>query len=218
MVGHSTHKEKEVPFVNIANLSLYYDETGKGYPIVLIHGGFSDITEWNPQRDVLGQHYRVIRYDRRGCGHSVPKNVPQLSDLWVEDLREFMFSLGLEKAYMGGVSYGGMLLIEFLIKYQSMCKAAIIVSATGRGMQKTSQNGMYFPNRLSELSTITIPTLVVQATEDHIFPPEHGEEISQNIPGSELVVLNGGHTINNDCYATFNKAVLDFLGRVDLQT
>ena len=40
MVGHSTHKEKEVPFVNIANLSLYYDETGKGYPIVLIHGFF----------------------------------------------------------------------------------------------------------------------------------------------------------------------------------
>lgn len=205
-----------MPFANTGNLSLYYDEIGKGYPIVLSHGGFSDITEWDPQRDALGQHYRVIRYDRRGCGLSVPKDVPQLADLWVEDLKQFMSSLGLEKACIGGVSYGGMLLIEFLIKYQSMCKAAIIVSATGRGMQKTSPNGMDFPNRLNELSTITVPTLVVQATDDHIFPPEHGEEISKNIPGSELVILNGGHTINNDCYSAFNKAMLDFLGRVDL--
>ena len=203
-----------MPFAKLDQVELYYEEAGDGYPIVLGHGGFSDITEWDPQVEALSQRYRVIRYDRRGCGRSRPRDVPQLAELWVEDLRQFMLSLELEQAYIGGVSYGGMLLIGFLLKYQGMCKAAVIVSATARGREKTSPGSMYFPNRLSELSTIEVPTLVVQATDDNVFPPEHGEDMVQRMPNAELVVLEGGHTINNQRPVEFNRAMLEFLGRV----
>jgi pimeloyl-ACP methyl ester carboxylesterase len=203
-----------VPFAKLDQVELFYEEAGEGYPIVLGHGGFSDITEWDPQLEALSQHYRVIRYDRRGCGRSRPKDVPQLAELWVEDMKQFMLSLELEQAYIGGVSYGGMLLIEFLLKYPGMCKAAVIVSATARGREKTSPGSMYFPNRLSEISTIEVPTLVVQATDDHVFPTEHGEDMVQRMPQAELVVLEGGHTINNQRPVEFNRAMLEFLGRV----
>ena len=203
-----------MPFARLDEVELYYEEVGKGYPIVLGHGGFSDITEWDPQVEALAERYRVIRYDRRGCGRSRPKDVPQLAELWVEDLRQFMLSLGLEQAFIGGVSYGGMLLIEFLLKYQGMCKAAVIVSATARGREKTSPTSMHFPNRLSELTSIAVPTLVVQATDDNVFPPEHGEDMVQRMPNAELVVLDGGHTINNQRPEEFNRAMLDFLGRM----
>ena len=203
-----------MPFAKLDEVELYYEEAGEGYPIVLGHGGFSDITEWDPQVEALSQHYRVIRYDRRGCGRSRPKDVPQLAELWVEDLRQFMLSLGMEQAYIGGVSYGGMLLIEFLLKYQNMCKAAVIVSATARGREKTSPGSMYFPNRLSELSAIEVPALVVQAMDDNVFPPEHGEDMVQRIPNAELVVMEGGHTPNNQRPVEFNRAMLEFLARV----
>ena len=203
-----------MPFAKLDDVELYYEEAGDGYPIVLGHGGFSDITEWDLLVEALAQNYRVIRYDRRGCGRSRPKDVSQLAELWVEDMRQFMLSLGLEQVYIAGVSYGGMLLIEFLLKYQSMCKAAVIVSATARGSERTSPGSMYFPNRLSELSAIKVPTLVVQATDDTVFPPEHGEEMVQRIPNAELVVLDGGHTINNERPQEFNRAMLEFLGRV----
>ncbi len=203
-----------MPFAKLDEIELYYEEAGDGYPIVLGHGGFSDITEWDPQVKALAERYRVIRYDRRGCGRSRPNDVPQLAELWVEDLRQFMLSLGLEQAYIGGVSYGGMLLIEFLLKYPGMCKAAVIVSATARGREKTAPGSMYFPNRLGELSAIEVPALVVQATDDHVFPPEHGEDMAQRMPKGELVVLEGGHTINNQRPVEFNRAMLEFLGRV----
>ena len=106
-----------MPYAKLDEIELYYEEAGAGYPIVLGHGGFSDITEWDPQVEALSKRFRVIRYDRRGCGRSRPKDVPQLAELWVEDLRRFMLNLGLERAYLGGVSYGGMLLIEFLLKH-----------------------------------------------------------------------------------------------------
>ena len=202
-----------VPYAKLTEVELYYEEAGQGYPIVLGHGGFSDITEWDPQVEALAQHYRVIRYDRRGCGRSRPGDVPQLAELWVEDLRQFMVCLGLEQAYLGGVSYGGMLLIEFLLKYQEMCKAALIVSATARGREKTSERSMFFPNQVEELSKISVPTLVVQATNDATFPPEHGEEMAARMPNAELVVLEGGHTINNLNPSEFNRVMMEFLGR-----
>ena len=202
-------------FAKLDDVQLYYEEAGDGYPILLSHGGFGDITEWNPQVEALSQHYRVIRYDRRGCGRSRPMDIPQLAELWVEDMKQFMDSLGLEQAHLGGVSYGGMLLIEFLLKYQSMCKAAVIVSATARGRDGSQPRSVYFPNRLDELSSITVPTLVVQATNDDIFPPRQGEEMLTRMPNAELVVLDGGHTINNERPKEFNAAMVEFLGKVE---
>lgn len=202
-----------MPYAKLKDVELYYEETGDGYPILLGHGGFSDVTEWDPQVDALSRHYRVIRYDRRGCGRSSPVDVPQRSYLWVEDMKQLMDSLGLEQAYLGGVSYGGMLLIEFLMRYQSMCRAALIVSATARGRDGDRPGSVHFPRRIGELSAITVPALVVQATDDHIFPPEHGEEMAAEMPNAELVVLEGGHTINNEQPDEFNRVALDFLAR-----
>ena len=202
-----------MPIAKLKDVELYYEDTGSGYPILLGHGGFSDVTEWDPQVDALSQDYRVIRYDRRGCGRSTPADVPQRSDLWVEDMKQLMDSLGLEQAYLGGVSYGGMLLIEFLMRYQSMCRAAIIVSATARGRDGNRPGSVYFPRRLGELSAITVPALVVQATNDNIFPPEHGEEMAAEMLNAELVVLDGGHTINNEQPDEFNRVTLEFLAR-----
>ena len=203
-----------MPFAKLKDVELYYEDTGEGYPILLGHGGFSDVTEWDPQVDALSRQYRVVRYDRRGCGRSTPVDVPQRSELWVEDVKQLMDSLGLEQAYLGGVSYGGMLLIEFLMRYQSMCRAALIVSATARGRDGSRPGSVYFPRRLGELSAITVPALVVQATNDHIFPPEHGEEMAAEMPNAELVVLEGGHTINNEQPDEFNRVALEFLTRV----
>ena len=203
-----------MPFAKLNDVELYYEDTGEGYPILLGHGGFSDMTEWDPQVDALSRQHRVIRYDRRGCGRSTPVDVPQRSELWVEDMKQLMDSLGLEQAYLGGVSYGGMLLIEFLMRYQSMCRAALLVSATARGRDGSGPGSVYFPRRLGELSAITVPALVVQATNDHIFPPEHGEEMAAEMPNAELVVLDGGHTINNEQPDEFNRVALDFLARV----
>ena len=203
-----------MPFAKLKEVELYYEEAGDGYPILLGHGGFSDVTEWDPQVGDLSQRYRTIRYDRRGCGRSQPKDVPQMADLWVEDMKQLMDSLGLEQAYLGGVSYGGMLLIEFLCKYPNMCRAAVIVSATARGRDGSRPGSVYFPNRLESLSAINAPTLVVQATNDNTFPPEHGEEIANAMPNAELVTLEGGHTINNERPEEFNRAMLEFLARV----
>ena len=203
-----------MPFASVGDLELYFEDVGEGYPIVLCHGGFSDVSEWEPQVNALSRNYRVIRYDRRGCGRSRPKEVEQLAELWVQDLRGLVEYLALEQVVIGGVSYGGMLLLEYLLEYQQTCTAAVIVSSTARGRVKSGPRSMYFPNRLADLPKIKVPSLVVQAKGDNLFPVEHGEEMVSRMPLSELVVLEGGHTINNQNPSEFNRVLLEFLGRV----
>ena len=43
---------------------------------------------------------------------------------------------------------------------------------------------------------------------------EHGEEMVARMPLSELVVLEGGHTINNQNPTEFNRVLLEFLDKV----
>lgn len=44
------------------------------------------------------------------------------------------------------------------------------------------------------LGEITVPTLVIHGTEDPLFPPGHAVALAREIPGSELLMLDGvGH-------------------------
>ena len=199
-----------MPYANVNGMSLFYDEAGAGVPVLLAHGGFSDITEWAPQVATLASRYRVIRYDRRGCGRSTPKEVSHSAELWLEDQRLLIKELGLDRPVIGGVSYGGMLLLEFLLKYPEMCRAAVIVSATAQGVA----GRVSFPDRVADLNAINTPVLVVQGGQDTHFPPEHGETLAHGLPNGRLVVLEGGHTINNQRIQEFNEAVLAFLAEV----
>jgi pimeloyl-ACP methyl ester carboxylesterase len=73
-------------YASVGDMCLFYDdETGAGMPVLLAHGGFSDISEWQHQVAPLSERYRVIQYDRRGCGRSQPRDVPQDPALWAED-------------------------------------------------------------------------------------------------------------------------------------
>ena len=204
-----------MPFAKLNEVELYYEEAGDGYPILLGHGGFSDVTEWDPQVGALSQSYRTIRYDRRGCGRSQPRDVPQMADLWVEDMKQLMDSLGLEQAYLGGVSYGGMLLIEFLRKYPSMCRAAVIVSATAPGTRRQPGRGRS-TSRIGWGVSQPSPRQPWWCKPPTItpFPLSTGEENANAMPNAELVTLEGGHTINNELPEEFNRAMLEFLARV----
>ena len=49
-----------MPYVAIGEMNLYYEESGNGVPVLLAHGGFSDISEWSPQVPAqLKYHYQA---------------------------------------------------------------------------------------------------------------------------------------------------------------
>jgi pimeloyl-ACP methyl ester carboxylesterase len=63
---------------------------------------------------------------------------------------------------------------------------------------------------------IIAPTLVLVGKEDILFPVKLAEELTAGIPNAELVVMErGGHGSCREIPDRFNRAVLEFLAKVE---
>jgi len=65
------------------------------------------------------------------------------------------------------------------------------------------------------LEQVDIPTLVMVGNQDILTPRGDSEEIADRMPNAELVVISGAaHGFMVEHASTFNKVLLEFLGRV----
>lgn len=66
-----------------------------------------------------------------------------------------------------------------------------------------------------ELSSVSVPTLVIVGTQDILTPLGDSEEIVERIPGAQLHVIHGAaHAVMAEAPRAFNAAVAEFLERV----
>ena len=55
-------------YVKVNDLTVYYEESGIGEPLILLHGGGLTSEIWKPQRSILSKHFQVFPPDCRGHG------------------------------------------------------------------------------------------------------------------------------------------------------
>ncbi len=113
--------------IAVGEMKLYYEEAGKGFPLVMLHGGGLDCRMWDGQFQFFARKFRVIRYDARNHGRSV--GVPGLY-AHHDDLKALLDGLSIKKAVVMGLSMGGYVTIDFNIRYPDRV-AAIIPVAPG---------------------------------------------------------------------------------------
>lgn len=129
----------------INGTTLYYEVAGAGHPFVLAHGHLLDRRSWDDQFASFAQRYKVMRYDQRGFGDSglIVKG-EKYSDR--QDLYDLMKFLGIESAYLMGVSGGGALAIDFTLEHPEMVDALIPVTAGVSGFRPSEDLMKKHPN------------------------------------------------------------------------
>jgi pimeloyl-ACP methyl ester carboxylesterase len=95
-----------MPHVTANEIELYYESTGCGEPLVLIHGGWSDHDNWLPVLAGLAESFRVVTYDRRGHGKSERGDQGTRRDQ-EDDVAALIEELELGPAHVVGTSFGG---------------------------------------------------------------------------------------------------------------
>lgn len=118
-----TDKDKKV--------QIYYEDLGKGQPIILIHGWPLSCRSWEMQiPTLLDLGYRVISYDRRGFGRSSVTYDGYDYDGLSKDLHEIITQLELTNVILFGFSMGGGEVVRYLTNYGSgnVDKVALISS------------------------------------------------------------------------------------------
>lgn len=105
----------------------YFD--GKGTPIVLVHGGVINSSEWQPQQPML-KEYAHLFIDLRGHGLSERKGYPYSIAQFADDLRELLEHLQLENIILCGHSLGGMVAQQFVAQYPELVTKLILADTS----------------------------------------------------------------------------------------
>ncbi|MEO2071399.1 MAG: alpha/beta hydrolase [Zunongwangia sp.] len=132
----TTSVEKEKP------IKLFYEDYGKGKPVILIHGWPLSHRMWEYQIETLvNEGFRVIAYDRRGFGDSDKPWEEYNYDILAKDLHDIIEKLTLTQVSIIGFSMGGGEVARYIGKYgtKKLLKAGLI-SAVPPYMLKTKDN------------------------------------------------------------------------------
>jgi len=114
------------------NIKLHYLENrGKGETIILMHGLTANAHSFNSHLSKLND-FHTISIDLRGRGLSDKPDGNYSMDEHAKDIIGLMDKLGIEKAVLGGHSFGALLSIFIATNYPNRVKKLILIDAAAR--------------------------------------------------------------------------------------
>jgi pimeloyl-ACP methyl ester carboxylesterase len=116
-------------YAMVNGVKLYYEEYGKGEPLLLLHGNSLSILSFCLQIPEFSKYYRVISVDTRGHGKSSEDGKTYTYDLFAEDMKYFLDYLKLDRVNILGWSDGGNTGLIMAMKYPQKVKKLITMGA-----------------------------------------------------------------------------------------
>jgi len=124
-------------------VKLYYEEHGRGFPLVLAYGIGGNAGMWEPNIAALSSRYRLVLWEPRGHARSDSPEDPARYTFrrWALDLRDVLNHLRIRKADVGGLSLGGGIATRFTLLYPARVRALLIIdSSSAAGLPLSVEN------------------------------------------------------------------------------
>lgn len=117
--------------LRVNGIDLYYELHGPddGEVLVLSNGVLMSTASWGLQTPVLSRDYRLLLYDCRGMWKSEHPPGPYSMEQHADDLAGLLDGLNIERAHIGGISYGAELSLVFALRYPQRTRSLIVSSA-----------------------------------------------------------------------------------------
>jgi pimeloyl-ACP methyl ester carboxylesterase len=113
-------EETKMPYATTGDgVRLYFEETGSGHPLILVHEFAGDLRSWEPQMRHFGKRYRAVAFNARGFPPSdVPEHVSSYSQSRAaDDILAVLDHIGEHKAHIVGLSMGGFATLHFGLRH-----------------------------------------------------------------------------------------------------
>src|SRR5215218_92096 len=108
-------------------MSLAHDDVGQGRPVVLLHAFPLSRAMWQPQRDALARHCRLLTPDLPGFGDSPLLEGTASVEGMADAVAKWLDGLGVrEPVILGGLSMGGYVSFAFVRKYAGRLAGLIL--------------------------------------------------------------------------------------------
>jgi pimeloyl-ACP methyl ester carboxylesterase len=111
---------------------IYYEQHGKGFPLLLAYGVGGNADLWDVNVPALAAHHRLILWEPRGHARSDSPEDPAKYSFarWVLDLKALLDHLGLRKAHVGGLSLGGGIATRFTLSFPGRVRSLIVTNSS----------------------------------------------------------------------------------------
>ena len=116
-------------FATINGLKIYYEEFGKGMPVMLLHHYFATASQWKTYIPELAKKYKVIAVDLPGHGRSDYMDTTKvfLHKKATEYIIGLIDFLKLDSIYLMGASSGGVITLYLATLRPDLVKRAIVI-------------------------------------------------------------------------------------------
>src|SRR5271169_686909 len=118
-----------MPTMDVNGVSLYFEESGTGQPMVFSHGIPTDYRAWASQLAHFSKDRRVVSYSRRYAHPN--KREGDVSDSTVgnnaADLKSFLEKLGAGPVHLVGHSYGGFVAAFLAADHPDLVRSLVLV-------------------------------------------------------------------------------------------
>lgn len=123
--------------VKVNGMQMYYEVSGKGEPLIVLHGAYMNIASMGAIIPELAKTHRVYALEQQGHGRTTDIDRPVTYQNLADDVAAFMDAVGLKKADVFGYSMGAGAGLQLAIRHPE--KVNHLVAASGgydaRGFQ-----------------------------------------------------------------------------------
>jgi 3-oxoadipate enol-lactonase len=128
----------------INGVELAYELRGAGAPLVMIHGAQGDQTMFDDLASRFADKFRVLTFDQRGSGLSGKPHTAYSIALLADDTAMLMEHTGFSQAHVIGVSMGGTIAQELVLRHPAKVRSVILGCTTPGGRKAIRIGGGAF--------------------------------------------------------------------------
>jgi len=138
-----------MPYTRTADIRIYYQRHGKGCPVLFLGGVGGDLRSApNVFDSPLAGRFDILAFDQRGTGLTDKPDVPYTLVQYAQDAEVVMDAVGWDSAHVVGVSFGGMVAQELVLRSLQRVRSLVLCCSTAGGAGGSS----YPIHELSSLS------------------------------------------------------------------
>jgi 3-oxoadipate enol-lactonase len=158
-----------MPTLSVNSAQIFYQETGDGYPLLMLHGLGSSGADWWFQTPAFSPHFRVVLPNLRGHKQSSTLRGPVSIYTLAADVAQLLDALPIERAHVVGLSLGGAVAQLLAIHFPAKVDKLVLVNTFAR-LWPTSPQETYTLARRLVVSKFLPPKTTAKVVARDLFP------------------------------------------------